>query len=114
MCILMIIIGLIYSVDGNNSTHKNGQKEYFEDNNYFQKKFITQTEYYFYDILKELEDELDIIIHPQVNLASIIYKDNRLYNNELFRNIDFGIFSKNYEKILLLIEINDKTHKKTG
>ena len=48
---------------------------------------------------------------PQLNLASIINKEgNYKYRNELFRNIDFGIFSKDYKELLLLIEINDKTH----
>lgn len=32
-----------------------------------------------------------------------------MYHNELFRNIDFGIFDKSYN-LKLLIEINDKTH----
>ena len=29
----------------------------------------------------------------------------------MFRNIDFGIFDKNTFDVLLLIELNDKTHK---
>lgn len=50
---------------------------------------------------------------PQVNLGAIINKDtNRRYRTELFRNIDFGIFTKDYSKILLLIEINDNSHNK--
>ena len=73
------------------------------------KSIMTAYERYFYYILKELENEYEVI--PQLNLASIILKkNNNRYYNELFRNIDFAIFSKNYEKILLLIEINDKTH----
>ena len=81
------------------------------NNVYTIKSLMTKYERYFYDILVELEDELNIKVIPQVNLASIINKDgNNKYRNELFRNIDFGIFSKDYEDILLLIEINDKTH----
>ena len=44
-------------------------------------------------------------------IDSIINKNtNNYYRNELFRNIDFGIFTSDYNEILLLIEINDKTH----
>lgn len=81
------------------------------NNVYTIKSLMTKYERYFYDILVELEDELNIKVMPQVNLASIINKEgNDKYRNELFRNIDFGIFSKDYKDILLLIEINDKTH----
>ncbi|WP_242828597.1 DUF2726 domain-containing protein [Enterocloster clostridioformis] len=48
---------------------------------------------------------------PQVNLATIIQKTGEFkYQNELYRNIDFGIFDKNYN-ILLLIELNDISHQ---
>lgn len=79
-------------------------------NEYFLKPFLTSYEIDFYNKIKELEN--DYIIIPQVNLASIIDKkqyNKRTYRNELFRNIDFGIFNKKFE-ILLLIEINDKSH----
>ncbi len=52
----------------------------------------------------------EYIIQPQINLASIIHKESfSQYQNELFRNIDFGIFDQNYT-LKLLIEINDSTH----
>jgi len=35
------------------------------------------------------------------------------YQNELYRNIDFGIFDKDYN-ILLLIEINDYSHQQNN
>ena len=44
-----------------------------------------------------------------MNLASVIQKENTKYRTELFRNIDFGIFNKDFE-LLLLIELNDKSH----
>jgi len=95
---------------------ENNTNNYSKLNNYeyyLKKCFMTKTELYFFNVLKELEDELNIVVHPQLNLASIIYKKtyNNNYHNELFRNIDFAVFSKNYEKLLLLIEINDSTHK---
>ena len=71
---------------------------------------MSQYEYKFYNILKELEHNYAII--PQLNLASIIYKENNnRYYNDLFRNIDFAIFTKDLKRPLLLIEINDATHE---
>ncbi|WP_289475094.1 DUF2726 domain-containing protein, partial [Klebsiella pneumoniae] len=51
-------------------------------------------------------------IQSQVNLASVVNKiDMSKYRNELFRNVDFGFFDKETLKPLLLVEINDSTHK---
>ena len=72
---------------------------------------ISNYEKYFYDILEQ-NFGYEYKVQTQVNLASIITKiDNYKYQNELYRNIDFGIFDKNTLKPLLLIEINDSTHK---
>lgn len=80
---------------------------------YEQKKFMSYYEKYFYDILKDIERDYDVIVQPQINLASIIEKNiKHKYVNELFRNIDFGIFDKNFHKLLLAIEINDSSHLK--
>ncbi len=75
------------------------------------RNFLTKTEKKFYDVFcKIVKDEY--IVQPQVNLASIVNKSSyELYRNELFRNIDFGIFDKSY-KLKLLIEINDNSHFK--
>jgi len=63
---------------------------------------------FFYALKKIVGDKY--IVHPQVNLASIIEKtSDSKYRNELFRNIDFCIFDNNY-KPLVLIEINDASH----
>lgn len=54
----------------------------------------------------------ELILQPQVNLASIItkVKENTWeYQNELYRNIDFGIFTNDYEP-KIMIELNDRTH----
>ena len=98
-------IDIIYINSNNNSNN-------IPQNIYYKKKLMTEYERKFYDILKELEKEYPLRIQPQVNLATIIKKNNNnKYINELFRNIDFGIFTENYEELLLLIEINDKTHE---
>lgn len=79
---------------------------------YIPKKFMTNYEKYFFNILVELENEYFIRIQPQVNLATIVDINTSGYKNinELFKNIDFAIFTKDYDNLLLLIEINDKTH----
>lgn len=75
------------------------------------KPFMSPYERKFYNMLKSLENEYTII--PQLNLASVIKKlNNTRFYTELFRNIDFAIFDKDMNKLLLLIEINDKTHNK--
>lgn len=81
-----------------------------EETIYKLKPIMTNYEMKFYNILKELENEYIII--PQLNLASVVKKiNNNRYYSELFRNIDFAIFSKNYTNLLLLIETDDKTHQ---
>lgn len=83
-----------------------------EETIYVLKSIMTDYEKRFYNILKELENEYVIV--PQLNLASVVKKiNNNKYYSELFRNIDFAIFSKDYSTLLLLIEINDKTHQTT-
>lgn len=76
---------------------------------YISKNLLTKNEILFYNKIKKIENYGKYIVLPQINLASIINKDAK-YRNELFRNIDYGIFNYEY-KPLLLIELNDKTHK---
>ena len=79
-------------------------------NFYYLKNIMTASEYNFY--LKLKEREKDYIIHPQLNLASIVMKKStERYASELFRNIDFSIFDKNYN-LKILIELNDSSHNK--
>lgn len=96
------------------SSDKSLEKTEEIDNNaisYVPKSFLSNNEYNFLNKFIDLENELHINIVPQVNLASIIDKvsDSR-FHNELFRNIDFGIFNADYSKLLLLIELNDESH----
>lgn len=70
---------------------------------------MTNAEKDYYIAIREVLEE-KYILQPQINLATIIEKNIlSRYQNELFRNIDFGIFDENY-KPLILIEINDNTH----
>ena len=62
---------------------------------------MTKTERDFYDKIKYLEPEYEVI--PQVNLASIVSKENNnRYYTDLFRNIDFTIFDNNLEKSFII------------
>ena len=80
-----------------------------EETIYTRKKLMTDYEYKFYNILKELQDNYTIVL--QLNLAAVVKKiNNNRYYSELFRNIDFAIFTKDYQELLLLIELNDQTH----
>ena len=77
---------------------------------YKKKNIMTDYEYKFYLILKELE-KYNYKVIPQVNLATIVEKvNNKKYYTELFRNIDFVIFNEDLTDVLLLIEVNDVTH----
>jgi len=107
LCIISYI--LIRYANTPNMQQNNSQNEPIIKplTNYKKKIFLTPTEKKFYNTLKEINNEY--IVFPQINLASIIDKTNSRYRNELFRNIDFGIFNTNFE-LLLLIELNDNTH----
>ena len=102
----------MYKDDEKNEIHKNPEKNEIHKNpeySYHKKRLMTRTEKQYFDYIKNSINP-SYIVQPQVNLASIIIKvGNFRFQNELFRNIDFGIFDKNYN-IVLLIEINDETH----
>lgn len=108
--LMVIIFWFIISHFGSSSLIKDINED-VSAVNYIPKQFLTNYEYDFFTKFIDLEDELHINIVPQVNLASIIQKvSNSRFNTELFRNIDFGIFSADYSKVLLLIELNDESH----
>lgn len=105
--ILAIICNIVFKRTISVNTGQNSNKIY--NNNYSKKKLMTNEEQYFYNLLKHFSNEYEIM--PQVNLATIVEKvNNKKYQTELYRNIDFGIFTKDYHELLLLIEINDQTH----
>ena len=73
------------------------------------KRYVSKCEQEYYAVLKNIIQN-EYLIYPQVPLSQIVEKvsDNH-YHNELFRIIDFCIFSKTFEP-LICIEINDDTH----
>ncbi|MDD6224168.1 MAG: DUF2726 domain-containing protein [bacterium] len=87
----------------------NNQSTTKEEKIYRKRNFMSEIELDFYNKIKELENEYKII--PQINLGTIVEKQNKGYRNELFRNIDFAIFDKDLKELLILIELNDKTHE---
>ena len=95
---------LLNEVNNNLITGKTTEKIYNK------KSLLTEAEKSLYTKLVDIIDG-KYIIESQVNLASIINKqNNQKYCNELFRNIDFGIFDKATFEIKVLIELNDQSH----
>lgn len=105
---------IIHIIRKNSTTPTKKKTNNYPSNNQYQKKeLLTEYEKYFYNIINNNFSN-DYIVMPQVNLASVINKVKeypKQYQNELYRNIDFGIFDKQTMQPLLLIEINDKTHE---
>lgn len=99
------IIEWFYKLFGINIKEEEKKKDII----YAKKNFMTQTELKFYKILMELSNDYNVI--PQINLATIVKKVNKGYINELFKNIDFAIFDKEFKEVLLLIELNDSSHE---
>lgn len=74
---------------------------------------FTDSERFFYKILKEITYNMDIIIMTKVRLADIIYTNeyNYTYFNKIkSKHIDFVLIDNN-GKIKLLIELDDKSHE---
>ncbi len=114
---IIFLLGLILNIGFNNTfdnkKYSNNQTYSKRTNMYAKKVFLTPSEKIFFSKLKPLEQELDVIVIPQVNLASVIKKVTpSKFQTELFRNIDFGIFNSNYD-LLLLIELNDQSHNQS-
>lgn len=110
--LVVLVIGFIVEIINNILFNNKQIKKNMirsNENIYREKPLMTNTEKNFYQKLKVLEPKYKII--PQVNLGTIIEKiSSEKFENELFRNIDYGIFTNDFSKVLLLIELNDQTH----
>ena len=84
----------------------------YNDNFYKKDYLLTQTELKFYRLLKQITNELGYSLFCQVSLYEIVknkeYKD---FNKIKSKSIDFVITQENC-KILMCIELDDKTHEK--
>ena len=78
---------------------------------YCRQKTMTDIEKRFYNTLNEIVGS-DFIVQPQVNLASVIGKENGdRYTKEIYQNVDFGIFKRENYELQMLIELNaDNNH----
>lgn len=90
---------------------KESEKKYAYS--YKNKEYIlTPTELKFYKILKEIADESNLIICPQVSLYEIIKSnDYKSFNKISRKSIDFVVAEQNL-KIVYCIELDDYTHNK--
>ena len=97
-----------------NNINKNINNIYTKTNKIYEKKsLLTDFEKYFYNILKN-NFEYKYIVQAQIPLNQIIEKHKNYkweYANELNKSIDFGLFDKTTLEPILMIEINDRTHK---
>ncbi len=110
--IILLLIVFLGKIIENKLSNKNSPttKENTNTVIYKQKSFMTPSENNFYQKLKPLESQYKII--PQINLGAIIDKiADTKFQTELFRNIDYGIFTNDFSRILLLIELNDPSHE---
>lgn len=89
-------------------------KEKFKLNSKYARKptLISRAEYDFMQILKQISpDKYEVV--PQVALLSVIdKKTNTAYRNELFRVCDFCFVDRDTYEPLLLVELNDSSHKR--
>lgn len=91
---------------------KRDSNNFYDPNKkYFAKQsFLNDYEKVLFNILEEKLNK-KYIVFPQINLQSIIETNTKSRNNELYRNIDFGIFDRNNLCPILMIELNGKIHK---
>lgn len=91
--------------------------QYNENINYSEKYakkeyLLTQTELKFYRLLKQIADELNLVVCPQVALYQVVQNKNfKDFNKIQSKSIDFVIAEPNL-KIKLCIELDDYTHKR--
>lgn len=73
---------------------------------------LTQTELKFYRLLKQITDELNLVVCPQVALYQVVQNKNfKDFNKIQNKSIDFVIVEPNL-KIKLCIELDDYTHRR--
>lgn len=87
------------------------EKAFNANNKLYRRKkyFMTSAEKELFQKIKNVVGN-EYIVLPQINLATVVEKVNKTrYHNELFRNIDFCIFTQDYEPEIL-IELNDNSH----
>ncbi len=112
--ILVILLAILNKVPPINNEEVVETK--YDLSKYQTKHYImTSTELTFYRILKEITDELDLTIFPQVRLEQIIQvsdKNSKDRNRIKSRSIDYTIVNNNNCKIVLCVELDDYSHNR--
>ena len=111
--IFAIVIGVIvFAVYKDSLNSKKDNEETTVPKDYIKKdSLLTKNELAFFNKLRILYKN-KYHIQTQVSLRSVITKTKQSkYINELFKDIDFGLFDINTLEPLVLIELNDSTHK---
>lgn len=80
------------------------------------KYYQTPNEKHFFENLRKLSSLRRLHIFPQVHLSTFMSVKDSMYDmtekfnyiNKLY--VDFAIFNDNFDRPLLIIELNDKTH----
>lgn len=90
-------------------------KEKVKLNSRYAKKptLVSRPEYEFLQMLRQISpDKYEVV--PQVALVSVIDKrTNTAYRNELFRICDYCFVDRDTFEPLLLVELNDSSHKRS-
>lgn len=96
-------------VNSDFSTQKINYSNYYVSKRYV----ITQNELRLYKVLFEVAKELNLMLFCQVSLYNILetkFNDNRYFNKIKSKSIDFVLVRKSDCRIVLCIELDDKTH----
>lgn len=78
--------------------------------------FFSKAERKFYEVLKEVADEMDMVVFAKVRLADLIYlpksEDNWIkgWNKIKSKHIDFVLCDKEDYRPKVAIELNDNSH----
>lgn len=110
--LLIAVILIVLKLDKKLKRNKKVKHPHQKQNTqyYIKSKYISNCELQFYYAIKNIIGD-KYVLFPQVPLSQIIIKkSNSKYQNELYRVMDFCIFSKDYTP-LICIEINDETHR---
>ncbi len=109
--VIMFLIFIFYYLSISSKVNDKQSNNHYSCN-YEKKMYLSKSEKIFMDKLLSIENILNVKVVPQVCLSAVINKvDSDIpFHNELYRIVDFGIFSSDYCKPLLLIELNDSSH----
>lgn len=110
--VIIILLNKKTEIDINNTGKKEETTNIDITRYKLNKNIFTDIERFFYKVLREITDKMDLIIMTKVRLADIIYTENNNYkyfNKIKSKHIDFVLID-NSGNIKLLIELDDKSH----